>query len=142
MTDITSKPNYGEQLVDEGGKSLTALQLYLDDIELKLNELQNTVIETSETSISLSSSNLGSVFTLTTSSSAVTVTIPTEANGNFADGVAGVFQQKGTGTITFAGSGGVTIESAGGNLSTTEQHSVVSVLYQGSDVWTLFGAIS
>lgn len=37
MTDITSKPNYGEQLVNKEGQSNTALQIYLDDIELKLN---------------------------------------------------------------------------------------------------------
>ena len=37
MTDITSKPNHGEQLVNKEGQSLTQLQLYLDDITLILN---------------------------------------------------------------------------------------------------------
>jgi hypothetical protein len=37
MSDITSKPNHGEQLVNKEGRSLTQLQLYLDDITLQLN---------------------------------------------------------------------------------------------------------
>ena len=37
MTDITSKPNHGDQLVSKEGRASDYFQLYLDDIELKLN---------------------------------------------------------------------------------------------------------
>lgn len=37
MTDITTKPNHGEQLVSKDGRALSSLQLYLDDITLALN---------------------------------------------------------------------------------------------------------
>ena len=37
MSDITSNPNHGEQLVTKEGQALSQLQLYLDDISLKLN---------------------------------------------------------------------------------------------------------
>lgn len=39
MTDITSKPNHGAQLVSKEGSALSALQLYLDEIEVKINEI-------------------------------------------------------------------------------------------------------
>ena len=35
---ITSKPDYGDLLVDRDGRSVSRFQLYLDDITLRMNE--------------------------------------------------------------------------------------------------------
>jgi len=37
MTDIVSKPDYGEKIIEEQGLASNRFQLYLDDIERKLN---------------------------------------------------------------------------------------------------------
>lgn len=57
MTDIVSKPDYGEKIIEEQGLASNRFQLYLDDIERKLNipalpsftvlELQNTILPAS-----------------------------------------------------------------------------------------------
>ena len=39
MTEIVSVPFHGSRLVNEEGKATDALQLYLDDITQKLNEV-------------------------------------------------------------------------------------------------------
>ena len=38
MTDITTKPNHGEQLVSKDGKARNSLQIYFDEITLIMNE--------------------------------------------------------------------------------------------------------
>ncbi len=57
MTNIVSKPDFGDQLINENGIATELFQLYLDDIERKLNvpilssftvsELQNTILASS-----------------------------------------------------------------------------------------------
>lgn len=37
MTDIVSKPDYGEKIIEDQGLASNRFQLYLDDIERKLN---------------------------------------------------------------------------------------------------------
>lgn len=73
------------------------------------------------------------------SASAMTVTIDNEATENWQVGQRIDFVRKGTGTVTFAAGSGVTINSAAGNLSIKNQYSAASAIYEGSDVWTLFG---
>lgn len=70
--------------------------------------------------------------------SAQTVTIQNEATQNWQVGHRIDFVRKGSGTVTFAASG-VTINSAAGNLSMKNRYSAASLVYEGSDVWYLFG---
>jgi hypothetical protein len=43
------------------------------------------------------------------------------------------------GQLSFVGESGVTIHSAGSMYKTTQQYSVCQLIYEGSNIWTLFG---
>lgn len=80
----------------------------------------------------------GNVYKDTTDASPVTITVPPGLTGTEPFMV----EQSGTGQITFAAGAGVTINSAGGALSSANQYSVLTLIPKGSDVYTLIGDLT
>ena len=74
----------------------------------------------------------------TTSSTAVTITVPTQASVTWAADTEIYFEQNNTGQITFVGASGVTINSSE-TLKSFARYSVLALKRVASDVWTLTG---
>jgi len=74
----------------------------------------------------------------TTSTTAVTITVPTQASVTWAADTEIYFEQNNTGQVTFVGASGVTINSSE-TLKTFARYSVVALKRVASDVWTLTG---
>jgi hypothetical protein len=73
---------------------------------------------------------------------AVTVTVPPNSSVAFTAGDVLNCIQKGAGQVAFAAGVGVTIRSSGSKLKLTGQYSAGSLVYEGTDVWYLFGDIA
>ena len=74
----------------------------------------------------------------TTSTTAVTITVPTQASVTWAADTEIYFEQNNTGQITIAGASGVTINSSE-TLKTAGRYSVIALKRVASDTWTLTG---
>lgn len=74
----------------------------------------------------------------TTSTTAVTITVPTQASVTWAADTEIYFEQNNTGQITFLGASGVTINSSE-TLKTFARYSVVALKRVAENVWTLTG---
>jgi hypothetical protein len=74
----------------------------------------------------------------TTSTTAVTITVPNQVTVTWAADTEIYFEQNNTGQITFVGASGVTINSSE-TLKTFARYSVVALKRVASDVWTLTG---
>ena len=74
----------------------------------------------------------------TTSTTAVTITVPTQASVTWAADTEIYFEQNNTGQITFVGASGVTINSSE-TLKTFARYSVVALKRVAENVWTLTG---
>lgn len=77
-----------------------------------------------------------------TSSSANTVTIPTNATAAFAVGDTLEVVQMGTGQTTIAAAGGVTLRAPGGRAKIAEQYGASTLLFRGSNEWVIAGDLS
>jgi len=74
----------------------------------------------------------------TTSTTAVTITVPTQISVTWAADTEIYFEQNNTGQITFVGASGVTINSSE-TLKTFARYSVVALKRVAENVWTLTG---
>jgi hypothetical protein len=74
----------------------------------------------------------------TTSSTAVTITVPNQVTVTWAADTEIYFEQNNTGQITFVGASGVTINSSE-TLKSFARYSVLALKRVASDVWTLTG---
>lgn len=74
------------------------------------------------------------------SSSNKTFTFATQAVGGYPDGMVVLLKRKGTGTVTIAGSGGVSFESAGSRMTIAERYGYVYVMKISSDLWEIVGS--
>jgi len=74
----------------------------------------------------------------TTNTTAVTITVPTQASVTWAADTEIYFEQNNTGQITFVGASGVTINSSE-TLKTFARYSVVALKRVAENVWTLTG---
>lgn len=74
--------------------------------------------------------------------SPITITVDTNANQAFRDGDIVAVRQGLAGQVTFSPAGGVTINSAAGDLKTNVQFSQAVIEYRGTDVWQLSGDIT
>lgn len=97
-----------------------------------------TPITLSGTSHTLAQSE-DETYTLCTSASAVTITLPLNATIPIAPGFICSFEQNGAGTVTIAAASGVTVHSRGGLLSTAGQYGVIQVKKVATDTWTVIG---
>ena len=73
------------------------------------------------------------------SGSAMTYTIPPDSSVQFQDGEFIMLVQKGAGQVTVTAGSGVTINSAGGLLATSQQYSTVTVVKEDANTWIAFG---
>jgi len=74
----------------------------------------------------------------TTSTTAVTITVPTQASVTWAADTEIYFEQNNTGQITFVGASGVTINTSE-TLKTAARYAVVALKRVASNTWTLTG---
>ena len=74
----------------------------------------------------------------TTSTTAVTITVPLQSSVTWAADTEIYFEQNNTGQITIAGASGVTINSSE-TLKTAGRYSVIALKRVASDTWTLTG---
>ena len=86
-------------------------------------------------------SDTGKLITLT-SSSAITLTIPTNASVAFPIGTQIDLVQNGDGAVTFVGDTGVTINSKGGNKTIADKFVGVSLIKTDTDTWLLVGDLT
>lgn len=75
------------------------------------------------------------------SSSAVTVTIPTDASVNYPVGTSFDILQTGSGQVTIAGAGGVTVNATPG-LKLRTQWSSATVFKRAANTWVVYGDLS
>ena len=95
------------------------------------------VVTDSTTSRTLGSSDLVDIIVFTSSSS-VTVTVPTAASAGWTAGDQIDLAQKGTGQVTVVGDTGVTVRTSG-LPKTRTQYSTLGVIYLGTDEWLVIG---
>ena len=93
------------------------------------------------TTYTLAIGDAGQLVTLT-NSSAITLTVPTNATAPFAIGTQITISQNGAGKVTLAGAVGVTINSADGYLSLRTQYSAGTLIKIATNSWILIGDTS
>ena len=76
------------------------------------------------------------------SSSATTLTVPTNASVAFPIGTCIEVTQIGTGAITITPASGVTLQSAGGLLDTRVQYSTASLRKRSANTWLVVGDLA
>lgn len=76
---------------------------------------------------------------VTSSNSAVTITIPTNASVAFPLGTQIMFLQAGNGQITIAGAVGVTVTGQGSKLKSAGLYGVIACIKNATDSWVVFG---
>jgi len=74
--------------------------------------------------------------------SAQVITVPTNASVTFGFGTKIDFVQRGAGQVSFTPAAGVTIESKAGNLKLAAEYSGATLIYLGSNVWSLIGDLT
>lgn len=77
-----------------------------------------------------------------TSATAVAVTIPANSTVAFTTGTIIEVRQAGTGQISIAAAGGVTINSEASMLKVAAQHRGVTLIKVATDTWDLDGALT
>jgi hypothetical protein len=77
-----------------------------------------------------------------TSSSAVNVTVPSNASVAFPVGTVIEVAQLGTGMVTIVAASGVTLNSAGSLVATRAQYSAVSLRKRATNTWLLAGDLA
>ena len=111
------------------------------------NELvQFTINSQSGTTYTLASTDQYQVLVLTTSASAKTVSIPTDATTNFGIGTCITVLNTGTAdtTIQAASAGTTTVTSAGATSAAPKvsQHRAVACIKTAANTWRVVGAVS
>lgn len=101
----------------------------------------SSAIESKTASFTLALADAGKMF-LVSSSSAVTVTIPTNASVAFDVGTEIEITRMGTGSVTIAGASGVTIDSLSSLTGISDQYGVVALKKLSTNEWLLAGALA
>jgi len=100
------------------------------------------VTTTALTSYTLSQNDANS-FLVTTSNSAVTITVPPQEDESFGDFVQVEIMQAGDGKVSIVAGSGVTIRKPAIFAATTrEKYSVIGLKRIAEDEWTLFGDLT
>lgn len=73
------------------------------------------------------------------SASNLTVTIPANSSVAFATGATIVVTRRGSGDVTIAGAGGVTVRSSDSNLKIAKQYVAAACIKIGTDEWLVLG---
>jgi hypothetical protein len=105
------------------------------------NDIQTNIGNDITTSTTLVSSNTNQVIGVN-SSSPITITVPADSTTNFDIGTTIVIYQKGTGQVTVAGEGGVSLLSNSSKVKLTGQYSSAALFKLASNSWLLGGDIT
>jgi hypothetical protein len=95
----------------------------------------------SATSYTLGVNDTGKAVVLT-NSSAITLTIPEDGTYNFAIGQTFLVIQNGTGAVTIAADGGVTLNSKSSYVKTSGQFAEARLLKTAANTWLLSGDLT
>lgn len=101
----------------------------------------SSALDNKSASFTLALADAGKML-LVSSSSAVTVTIPTNASVAFPVGTEIEVTMMGSGSVTFTGATGVTIDSLSSLVSVSDQYGVAALKKISTDEWLLAGALS
>ena len=112
--------------------------VFSDGTQLNVGVPSITPIAEKTASYTLSSSDERDTIVEVNSSSATTLTIPTDASLDFPVGTTLDVIQTGTGQVTIAGASGVTVNATPG-LKLRTQWSSVTLLKRGANSWLVFG---
>jgi hypothetical protein len=130
---LQDNPDFYTTLTDLiGTKATTA------SIDLKADKL--ATFETISASHTLVLTDKDKVLECT-NSSAIDITIPTEASINFPVGTQIAVLRNGAGTVTFAGASGVTVNSKDSALAIAGQYASAALLKIDTDEWQLVGSL-
>ena len=99
------------------------------------------IIEEAGTTKTLALTDNGN-YIITSSASAVTVTVPPNSSVAFPVGAEIVVFQSGAGQVTFAAGGGVTIRSKDNNLKISAQYAAATLKQVATDEWHLLGDLA
>jgi hypothetical protein len=99
-----------------------------------------TVRTVTGTSYTLTAADENAVL-LFTNSSAITVTLPADADAAYALGGGTEFHQEGTGQIAFVAGSGATLQSYGGLVQTAGQYAVAGIRKTSANTFKLAGAL-
>lgn len=77
-----------------------------------------------------------------TNTSAIAVTVPTNASVAYVVGTVITIIQGGAGQITVSGDSGVTVDAYDSGNKTAGEHAAVSLLKYGTDTWKLIGGVA
>jgi hypothetical protein len=120
-------------------------------IELQYDATLAKWVEISRAATSVAAASKSSAYTFTlsdfgnivesTASGAVTFTIPTDASVAFPVGTVIQVYQYGTGQVTIAPAGGVTLHTAS-TYTTRAQYSMITLRKRASNEWTLYGDLT
>lgn len=110
-------------------------------INLNLNKADKlATIETISADYTLSTNDKSKVKTCT-NTDPITITVPTNALVPFAVGTQIAVLRNGTGTVTFAGASGVTVNSVDAKLAIKGQYGSAALVKTAVDVWQLIGSL-
>ena len=99
------------------------------------------IIDEAGTSKTLALSDNGG-YIITSSGSAVTITVPPNSSVAFPTGAEIVVFQSGAGQVTFAAGAGVTIRSKDSNLKISAQYAAATLKKVATDEWHLLGDLA
>lgn len=99
------------------------------------------IIEEAGTTKTLALTDNGN-YIITSSASAVTVTVPPNSSVTFPIGAEIVVFQSGAGQVTFAAGSGVTIRSKDSNLKISAQYAAATLKQVATDEWHLIGDLA
>jgi hypothetical protein len=144
---VTDEPsttiNFGQGSLDDlAVNNLEAAGVvFTDGTQTKVGVPSITSISEKTASYTLSATTERDTIVEVNSSSATTLTIPTDATVDFPVGTTLDVIQTGTGQVTIAGAGGVTVNATPG-LKLRAQWSSVTLLKRGANNWLVFGDTS
>ena len=76
------------------------------------------------------------------SSNNIVITIPHSSVVNFPVGSQIIFKRNGNGIVSFSAAANVIIHSAGSKTKLSEDFAVAQLIYEGLNIWTLFGNLT
>jgi hypothetical protein len=116
-----------------------------DAVELEIASLSGSVglvsINARTASYTLVLSDLGKLVTMT-ASTATTITVPTNASVAYAVGSVIQIAGLGTGTVTVAPAGGVTVASKDSKLALAAPYAAASLIKTATNTWLLIGDLA
>jgi hypothetical protein len=140
-TQSTAQPVYINGYVTQTPTLIAATDTVVYNGDVRTRSLTATGINAqTATSYTLAALDAGILVTLN-NSSAVTVTVPTNASVPFLNGSRIRLSQIGTGQVTVAGASGVTVNSTPG-AKIAARYGAAELVKIGTDTWLLTGDLS